>query len=150
MSKQIKKSAKSIQGKRVPKTKEQLKDEMKFQQKVTHLKEVVTQLFPVLEKVDTIYDAQTVVNALSGFITAHVEKKVVEIKLKEIEIDLSAEEDSKIKSAIMELIAMFPEESAQELSENLERLGSVFSKFAADKFLKQPMSELKVTDIVAK
>lgn len=111
---------------------------------------MVRQLFPSLEKVDSIYDAQTVVNALAGFIDAHVEQKVQEIKLKEITIDLSKEEDSKIKTAIEELISMFPEESAQELSESLEKLGTVFGKFAADKYLKQPMSVITVDDLVTK
>ena len=111
---------------------------------------MVRQLFPKLENVDSIYDAQTVVNALAGFIDAHVEKKVAEIKLKEIEIDLSKEEESKIKTAILEIIEMFPEESAQELSESLEKLGTALGKFAADKFLKQPMSTITVDDLVTK
>ncbi len=107
-------------------------------------------MFPSIAKVDTIYDAQTVVNALAGFIDAHVEEKVRGIKLSDITIDLSKEEDSKIKTAILEVIATFPDESAQELSETLERVGRMFSQYAANKFLSQPMSTMTVDDIVQK
>lgn len=137
-------------AKRQNKTKQEIVGDMQFQAKVAHLKEVVRKLFPELDKQETIYDAQTVVNALSGFISAHLEQKMKEVKLSDIVIDLSKEDDSKIKSAIENIVAMFPDESAAELSENLERLGTVFSKYAADKFLKQPMSNLTVDDIVSK
>ncbi len=145
-----KKQVKKSKTPRVNLSKDQILQEQKFQQKVQHLKEIVRKLFPELEAVDTIYDAQTVVNALAGFIDAHIETKVQEIKLSDITIDLSKEEDSKIKTAILNIIDMFPGESAQELSENLERLGQTFSKYAADKFLKQSMSTLTVDDIVKK
>lgn len=135
--------------KRVNKSKEQISEEIKYTEKVTHLKEIVKQIFPVIANVDTIYDAQTVVNALSGFIEAHITNKLNEVKLSEITIDLSKEEESKIKTAIEQLVAMFPDESANELSETLERFGKSLSQYAAHTFMKQPMEILKVEDIVA-
>lgn len=150
MPKAIKKAASKTKDKRQNFSKEQLVQQMKFQDEVRHLKEIVVTLFPKLEGLDTIYDAQTTVNALSGFITAHIEKKVVDIKMRDLEIDLSKEEDSKIKTAILEIIALFPDESAQYLSESLERLGVKLPQFAADKFLKQPMSACTIEDFVSK
>lgn len=135
--------------KRINKSKDQIAADIAHAEKVNHMKEIVKTLFPFLEKVETIYDAQTAVNALSGFITAHIEKKVLDIKLNDIEIDLSKEADSPIKTAILDMMESMKDESAQELSETLERLGSTFGKFGAHKFLQQPMNTVTVNDIIA-
>lgn len=136
--------------KRVNKSKEEISAEMVHTAKVNHMKEIVKNLFPIVEKVDTIYDAQTVVNALSGFIAALLEQEVVKIKLSQINIDLSKEEDSKIKTAILEVVDLFKDESAQEMTETLERFGSTLSKLGAHKFLQKPMSEITIDDLLAK
>ena len=135
--------------KRINKTKEEISTEIKRVEKIAHMKDVVRAIYPLLENQDTIYDGQTVVNALSGFITAHIEKKVLDIKLNDIEIDLSKEEASKIKTSIENIIALMKDESAQELSETLERLGRALSQYSANTFMKKPMSEIKLEDIVA-
>lgn len=136
--------------KRVNKSKEEISTEIAHTEKTNHLKEVVRSMFPVLEKVDTIYDSQTTVNALSGFITALIEKKVSDIKLSDLEIDLSKEEDSKIKTAILEIMELMKDENAQELSETLERFGSTLGKLGAHKFLEKPMNEITIDDILSK
>lgn len=136
--------------KRINKSKEEIQADMTHTAKTNHLKEVVRNMFPSLEKVDTIYDAQTTVNALSGFITALIEKKVLEIRLSDLVIDLSKEEDSKIKTAILEIIETMKDESAQELSETLERFGSTLGKLGAHKFLEKPMTEITIDDILSK
>lgn len=136
--------------KRVNKSKEEISADMAHSQKVTHMKEIVSTIFPIVEKVDTIYDAQTVVNALSGFIAALLEKKVLDIKLSELKLDLSTEDDSKIKTAILDIVESMKDESAQEISETLERFGSTLSKLGAHKFLMNPMTEIKLEDLVAK
>jgi len=92
--KQKKQSVKS------PISKEELVAQMQHKQNVEHIKQVVRDIWPYLADQDTIYDAQTVANALSGFISAHIEKKVNEIKVVDLPIDLSKEKDSKIKSAL--------------------------------------------------
>ena len=71
------------------------------------------------------------------------------IKLSEIEIDLSKEEDSKVKTAIEEMIKLTQDESANEMSETLERLGKTLSQFAAHKFMKEQMSIISIKDILA-
>ena len=144
MSKTLKKSLK-----RINKTNEEIKSTFQQQERINHMKDVVKAIFPKIEGIDTIYDAQTVVNALSGFITAHLQKKILDIKLKDIDIDLSNEEDSQIKTAILEIIETNQEESAEELSKILEKFGQALSQFSATKFMKQPMSEITIKDIVA-
>lgn len=136
--------------KRVNKTKEQITTDIAHTKKVAHIKELVRSIFPLVEKVDTVYDAQTVVNALSGFITAHIENKVAEIKLSELPIDLSKEEDSKIKTAIESLIELMKDESAQELSETLERLGTTLQQFIIHKHMSEPMTTITIDELVSK
>lgn len=135
-------------AKRIPKTKEDIKSQVELNQKVEHIKDVVRTIFPLLKGVDTIYEAQTVVNALSGFISAHLETKLGEIKLNDITIDLSKEEDSKIKSSLLSIVESMKDEPAKDLSQMLERLGRALSEFGANKFLSQPMTEISITDIV--
>lgn len=142
MSKTLKKAVK-----RAVKSTQQIKAEISQNEKVTHIKEVVAKVFPLLE-VDTVYDAQTVVNALSGFISAHVEAELYKIKLSDVNIDLSKEEDSKIKTAMVGLIDLLKDEPAKDLAQTLERLGKVFAEFGAAKFLKEPMTAIKIEDIL--
>lgn len=136
--------------KRVNKSKEQILNDMDHAKKVAHIKEMVRQLFPLVENVDTVYDAQTAVNALSGFIAAHIENKVALIKLSELPIDLSGEEDSKIKTSIVAIMELFKDESAQELSETLERLGSTLQQFIVHTHMSAPMNTIKIDDLVSK
>lgn len=122
---------------------------MAAEKKISHIKDVVRIAFPAIESLDSIYDAQTVVNAFGGFIAAEVEKTVGKIKLSEIEIDLSKEGDGKIKDAIQELIGLFPDESAQELSETMERLGTTLQAYVSSNAMKEKMT-ITADDIVSK
>lgn len=136
--------------KRVNKSKEQIQSDIIQQQKVAHIKEVVRQLFPKIESVDTVYDAQTAVNALSGFIAAHIEGQVAKIKLSELPIDLSQEPDSKIKTAIVEIMDIMKDESAQELSETLERLGTTLQQYIVHTHMSAPMSTITIDNLLSK
>lgn len=130
-------------------SKEEITRQMENENKIKHIKEVVTKAFPLIENLDSVYDAQTAVNALAGLLAAEVEKKVGLIKISEIEIDLSKEKDGNIKTAILEMISLFPDESAQELSETMERLGTTLQSYVANEGMKAKMN-IKVTDIVSK
>lgn len=131
-------------------SKEELEMKVRTEQTNNHIKELCTNIFPHLETLDTIYDAQTAVNALSGFIMAHMEEKLCSILMSEIAIDLSKEPDSKIKTVVLELADMLKDEKAKSLASILDRLGQTFSKLGAEKFLKQEMNTIKIEDIVAK
>ena len=148
MTKEIKKAIKKTAQSK--KTKEELKQQINNVAKVQHIKDTVRLIFPELNDVGTIYDGQTVVNALSGFISAHMEKKLSEIKLSDIEIDLSKEEDTPIKAAILKLADMFKDEPAKEISGTLERLGQTLEKYSSFTFMKKPMSDIKIEDILSK
>lgn len=146
MSKTLKKTLK-----RVNKSKEEIKSDFLQQEKIAHLKEVVTGMFPIVQSAGTIYDGQTVVNALAGFIEPHIEEAVRKIKLSDLPIIsyLEKEEDTPIKQAIIKIIDMFKDEPAQELSETLEKFGRALGQYSANEFMKQNMSVMNIKDIVA-
>ena len=135
--------------KRVNKSKDEIKSDFLRQEKVAHMKDVVKFVYPILEGMDTIYDAQTVTNALSGFIMAHIEAKTMDFKVSDLPIDLSGEENNKTKKAIVDLIELLKDEPAKELSSILERLGKTLGDYSAHEFLKNPMSELPISKILA-
>jgi hypothetical protein len=130
-------------------SKEEIARVMTASEANAHVKEIIEKIFPHLEGLDSIYDAQTVVNALSGFISAHIEEKLLTIKLNEIKVDLSKEEDSKIKTAVLKLEEIFQDEKAKTLSSILDRFGRTLAEYGANKFLKEPMSTITLKDILA-
>ena len=135
--------------KKINKSKEEISADMLHIKKVAEIKEMVANIYPSLEGVDSIYDAQTVVNALAGFIEAHMQKKLNEVPLSALDIDLSKEEDSKIKTAILAIMETMKDKSANEVSETLERLGKTLSQYSAHTFMKQPISTITIKDILA-
>lgn len=134
---------------RTNKTKDQIAAEIAHVQKVNRDKTLVKLMFPLIEGQKSVYDAQTVVNALSGFIKARLDEKAAELLIKDLNLDLSKEEDSLIKTAILNLIDMLAIEKAKDTASLLERLGNTFAQFGANEYLKQPMSVIKITDIIA-
>lgn len=144
------KSASKSSKKRQNMTEHQILMEMQAKQRVEHAKQIVRNMFPVLEGVDTIYDAQTVVNALCGFIMPHIENYMSKIKLSDLPIDLSKEDDSEVKIALEKLLEMLKDEPAKQLMTTLDQFGVGFAKLGADRFMKQPMNTINVDDMVSK
>ena len=130
-------------------SKEQISEQMATERKIAHIKEVARKTFPFIENMETVYDAQTTVNAFGGFIAAEVEKKVADIKLSELSIDFSTEEDGTIKTAILELFELFKDEPAQELSETMERLGTTLQAYVSGNAMKEKMN-IKADDVITK
>ena len=130
-------------------SKEEITNKIAGDAKIEHIKDVVRIAFPCIEKMDSVYDAQTAVNALGGFLASEVEKEAAKIKVSSISIDLSKEPDSKIKKAILNMVKLFPDESAQELAETMERLGTTLQAYVANTAMKGKMN-IKITDLVSK
>lgn len=138
-----------LKPKRANKAKEEIAAEMKRKAEIEHQKKLVRAMFPILNSVESIYDAQTVVNALSGFIKADMEDKIAELKVSDLEIDLKKEDDGAIKTAILELQELFSKEGADDASKLLERFGSMLSTFSSREFMKKPMDSIKPDDFIA-
>lgn len=138
-----------VKTKRVNKTKEQLTAQIEHKSKVEREKTLVKLIFPALATQKTVYDGQTVLGALSGFIKVEIDKKSASLLVKDLPIDLSKEEDSEIKSAISTLIGMLALENAKDMSVLLERFGNILAQYSANEYMKQPINTIKIENIVA-
>jgi len=141
---------KPMAPKRINKTKDEIAKEMAHKQMVKQQKVQAAVIFKCLEGVDSIYDAQTVVNALSGFIKYELSVKEASLKVNDLLIDMKNEPDSKIKEAIEKLKVELQDKNAKDISLLLQRFGDTLGHFSANKFMKNPMSEIKIEDIIAK
>lgn len=135
--------------KRVNKTKEEIAKEMAHKQMVANQKALARRIYAIIESQSTIYDAQTVVNALSGFIKYELSVKESSIKLNDLLIDLKNEPKTKITKAMEALKVELQNENAKDMAQLLERFGQTLGHYSASQFLKQPMKKVKLEDIIA-
>jgi hypothetical protein len=142
-------SKKGNAPKRVPKNKEELRAEMARIEKIERQKVLARLIFPHIADQKTIYDAQTVVQALAGFIKQELALKASNIIVKELPVDFSNEKDSPIKKAMVDLIVLLQTEKADDCVALLERFGSGLGQFSASKYMENPMSSVNVDDFVA-
>lgn len=134
---------------RVNKKKEELIAEIERKQRIDNDKDLVKKMFPLIANMKTIYDAQTALSALSGFIVYGIDKKMSGIKVHELSIDLSKEEASEVKTAVMNLQTLLINEDAKTASALLKRFGDTLAQYSAKEYMKSPMKKLKITDIIA-
>ncbi len=139
----------TAQKPRVNKTKDEIKAELEHHQKVEKQKDLAKRIFPLLSKQTNIYDAQTVVNALAGYIKYELELKQREIKLNSLLIDLSVEKKNLITEAMEAMKVEFQDESANDLASLLERFGQTLSQYSSAQYMKNPMSSIKIEDLIA-
>lgn len=130
------------------KSKAQIAAEIKQAEKVKRDKILVKLMFPFLENMKTIYDAQTALGALSGYIKADLANITSDLKVKDLVVDLSKEEDTEITHAMKNILEQLQEENAEDMTDLLQRFADILPKIGANEFLKGPMSTLKITDIV--
>lgn len=134
--------------KRVNKTKDEIAKEMAHRAKVEHQKALARRMFPLLE-VESIYDGQTALNALSGYIKFEIAVRESKLKINDLLLDLKKEPDTQITKVMEALKAEFQDEPAKELSELMERMAKTLEAFIARKYINNSMSEIKLEDIVA-
>ena len=135
--------------KRIPKSKEELKAQMAHMQKIERSKKLARLIFPVVASMKTIYDAQTVVMALSGFIKAGLAEKMTAFTVNDVGVDLSKEKKSDVKAAVFALVTLLEDENADEMTALLERFGRGLGEFASKKYMENPMSVIKMEDFIA-
>jgi len=136
-------------SKKSNKSKEQIASDIVRVQKANREKSLVKLMFPLIEGMSSIYDAQTALQALSGFIRNELDLKNSEFVLQDLKIDLSKEKDSEVKTALVNLIDMLAIEKAKDLSDLLQRFGNILAQHSANKFMKNPMSDIALKDIIA-
>lgn len=135
--------------KRVNKTKAELEAQMKQSAKIARMVALVKLMWPFVESQETIYDTQTVFNALGGYIEQGLKIKEDETKVSDLGIDLSGEKDTKIKKAMVDLVGLMEIENARDMVTLTRKVADILGQHGANQFLKGPMSSVKVTDIVS-
>lgn len=135
--------------KRVNKNKEELAQLAAHKADIERQKSLIRAIWPDITKDLTIYDAQTVVNALGGFIKFELERKQDEIKVADLAIDVANEKDEKLRTAMEAVLKVFNDQKAFDGAQLLERLGKTLGMYSAHMYMKGNMDTLKVEDIVA-
>lgn len=134
---------------RVNKSKEEIAAQLAHKQKVDRQRVLARLIFPFIQDQKTIYDAQTVVNALAGYLKQDFETKTRAIVVKDLTVDLSKEEESPIKTAVLNLQGLLQAESADSAIEILQLVGNGLSQFASKKYMENPMNIIPVDEFVA-
>lgn len=134
--------------KRLNKSKDQISEEMAYNAKLLRFKHMATRIFPLLTT-DTIYDAQTAMDAISGFVKYDLAEKESQFKVNDLPLDFSDQPEGKITETMTALKAELQTESAKEVAEFLEMFSRTISSYGAAQFVKKPMSDLKAEDFIA-
>lgn len=134
---------------RVNKKKEELVADIEKTQRIERMKVLARLIWPFLEPQETIYDAQTVVNAVAGFLKVELNKKIDLIIVKDLPVDLSKEEDGDIKTSMEHLFQLLQTEKAEDTIALLEKMGNSFGQYAASEYLKNPISVMNRDEFIA-
>lgn len=142
-----------MKKKRVNKDKTQIAKEMAYQEKVKaeqdRVRYIAKTSFPFVEKLKTVYDAQTVFNAASGYVATALAEEVSRIKVRDLIINLSTEKtDPELHKAVAGIVDSMQDISAEDVAEVLQKMGQKVAEFVANKGLKEKMT-IKTSDFVA-
>ncbi len=139
----------AIKPKRQVLTKDQIAAQQDHLRRVERDKALVKLMFPFVEGQSTVYNAQTALIALSGYLKAKLDKVTSELKVSDLKINFEKEEETEIKWAMINLLGLIEQEGARDMSSLLERFGNSLAQFSANEYMKQPMSVITVEKIVA-
>lgn len=140
--------------KRVNKDKAQIAREMAMEAKrkadQDKVRYIAQTAFPFVEKLKTVYDAQTVFSATAGYISTNLATEVSKIKLKNLNITLSKEKtDADLHKAVENIIKAMGDIAAEDVADVLEIMGRKLGDYVVNKGLKEKMT-IKTSDFVAK
>lgn len=138
--------------KRINKSKEQLLRETKAleQQKERLIKDkyIATVIFPLVENLKTVYDAQTALNAASGWVQYALVAEEAKLKVSDLNIDLSKQKDGEIGSAVEDILIKTKDFGAKDVADMLSRMGQKLAEYVTTEHMKDPMT-IKTKDFIA-
>ena len=135
-----------LKPKRVNKSKNQILDEMARKAKVERQKQMVRRIFPLL-KVDTIYEMQTALSAVAGYLKEEIERKMGVFKVNDLPLDFKDEPKTKITESMVAIKSELQMDSAVEVMEAIELFANYLPSIGAERFLSKKSEELKVEDL---
>ncbi len=117
--------------------------------KIERSKELAHLIFPLIEDMETVYDAQTVLTSVAGFIQYDLVQKEAALKVHDIKFDYSHEPDSEVKKRVLKLVDLLQTEDAKSTSTLLQTISDKLGQHLAAVHLKGPMSQIKAEDFIA-
>lgn len=135
--------------KRVNKSKEQLKSELVHVESVKQQKKVAHTVFPLVAKLDSVYDAQTAFSACAGLIQQRLTAKEKDLKVSDLDIDMAVKKEGKVEKAAQAILKAVEGEDARTMAILLESMSSQLAKFLANKALKGKMSQITAKEFIA-
>lgn len=133
---------------RVNKTKAQIIAEQEQEQRISRMVSLAKLMWPFIENQETIYDAQTALFGISGYIETAIQIREDELKVSDLKVDLTKEVDGKIKTSMVNLLGLLEIENARDAATLTKKMADMIGQFGANEFVKGPMSNIKVSDIV--
>jgi hypothetical protein len=130
------------------KSKEELLKEAEYRAIVTKKKELVKEIFPLLQKQKTLYDAQTVMGALAGFISQELKNKNDALILEDLNVDFKGLKEGPIRETVLAIYLSMNTEKAQMLSDLLNEMAEAFNKLGVHRFLNKEITEIKLDDLI--
>lgn len=138
---------------RVNKSKEAIASEIAQKQNIDAQKKLARRIFPYVEKLDSVRDAQTAFGAAAGYIKYGLLEAEKKLKVSDIEIDLSKEkpdgDTKKIVTALKLILNEIKDEPAGDMMRLTDLMGSKLPDFLANKGLQGKMSQVKLEDYIA-
>lgn len=135
--------------KRVNKTKEEIAYDMKVQQVAKEKVALVKRIYPHLKNQKSIYDAQTVLYGLAGYIKAELQKRERQPLIKDLALDFSKEKEGIMTDMLLALHNDFSEEKAWSFAALLNEFGDSLQKYGAHKYMQQGMDAITEEEIIA-
>lgn len=130
------------------KTKEAIEKEMRNKQYIARQKSLAKIIFSIIANLSTVYDAQTAVNAVAGFLQDEMSKREAELNVCDLLVDLSSQKESEVLTAVKSIFDKLQTENAKESVTILEIMGQKLPQFLANKHLKDPMNSITAEDFI--
>lgn len=130
-------------------TKAEIQTELEQVQKIQKQRVLARLLFPSVEQLETIYDAQTAFTAAAGHIKYGMMKAENALKVGDVEMDLDKGKDGPMKHAVTSMIELVRDEPANEAMRLLEQMGAKLPEFLAQRHLSDPMSTISAKEYIA-
>ena len=130
-------------------SKKQLEEELARTQKIQKQRTLARLLFPSVEQLETIYDAQTAFQSASGLIKYATLQKEMSFKVSDLAIDTSKDKETPVTFAVRNILELVRDEQAMEAMELIEMMGSKLPGYLAQKHLMDPMSSISAKEYIA-
>lgn len=134
--------------KRVNKTKEQLISESKRKAETDRQIVLAKKIFPFIATSKTVYDAQTILGALSGLLELEILRKTGEIKVSEMVIDFSKQPKGEITDIMKAIYDGLMNEGAESASKMLKVMSDKLPQYLANVHIKDSMDTIPMDKFI--